>query len=73
MTEPVADSGGGPAERTPGADLVSWRRVTSACGAYVAAGAGGAPRQCQAAVTHAGLILVEQPATACASTVQAIG
>lgn len=38
-----------------------WRVGTPRCGAYVPSGAGGAPAQCQAEVTHAGLRLGAEP------------
>ena len=45
-------------------DRVPWRVATATCGAYVSGGAGGAPSQCSARVTHAGLRLGGQPVAA---------
>jgi hypothetical protein len=44
-----------------------WQLGTPHCGASVPAGAGGAHRQCEGEVTHAGLILRERPIAACRS------
>jgi hypothetical protein len=42
-------------------DPIPWRVGTSGCGAYATAGFAGAPRQCSAAVTYAGLRVGGQP------------
>ena len=43
------------------AEPVPGRLMTPGCGAYVLTGAGGAPRQCSAPATHAGLALKPRP------------
>lgn len=45
-------------------DPVPWRIGTAGCGAYLTKGQTGAPRQCGAPVTHAGLILRREPLAA---------